>query len=467
MGSKIGTLKDAVKGTVSEIGDSNYKSIVTKTQWNELRFGRQPAVIVEATDNEDAIAAIQYAKQAGLKVSVRGGNHSWCGSSLRQGGMLIDLSNLNEISVDQKNLKASIQPANSNRSVMAKLAPLGLAFPVGHCPEVKASGYLLSGGMPWNQPKWGPACISVEAIELITANGELVYADKENHADLYWAARGAGPLFFAVATRYHLKLYPLPKTVICSTYYYSLDDVEQIGQWLDQHITNIPNCIELTVFLISAPKHLTEECRDNAGKVCMITASAFTNSEDEAIAALNTLETCPILDKCLSKSIHEPNTFDRLMQLSGEIWTDKLRCLSETAWTHDALPEILVNMREHFKSTPSEKSVFINVINTGSRQAKKPDPDKAAFSMISNIYSGLWSMWDKPEHDEENHQWHDQALKLIEPFTMGYYIGETDIIKHPDHAKKAFSPENWARLEEVRRKYDPDNLFYRFDEGLE
>jgi FAD/FMN-containing dehydrogenase len=88
------------------------------------------------------------------------------------------------------------EPIISNREIQQKLKPHGLAFPSGHCPQVKLSGYLLSGGMSWNQGVWGHGVESVEKIEMVTADGELITADKDHNQDYFWAARGAGPGLF-------------------------------------------------------------------------------------------------------------------------------------------------------------------------------------------------------------------------------------------------------------------------------
>jgi FAD/FMN-containing dehydrogenase len=115
--------------------------------------------------------------------------------------------------------KAVVQPIISNRDIQKVLNAKGLAYPSGHCPQVKLSGYLLGGGMAWNQGVWGSGTESIEAIELVTAEGRLITASKDEHAEYFWAARGSGYGFFGVVTRYHLKLHPLPKAIHGSTYY--------------------------------------------------------------------------------------------------------------------------------------------------------------------------------------------------------------------------------------------------------
>jgi FAD/FMN-containing dehydrogenase len=132
---------------------------------------------------------------------VRGGGHSWCGTPLRDGGMLIDLARLKEVIVHPRTRTAMVQPVVSGRELSHRLAAHGLAFPYGHCSTVPLSGFVLSGGFGWNMGSWGPACFSLEAIDVVTAAGQLVRATEDQHADLLWAARGAGAGFFGVVTR--------------------------------------------------------------------------------------------------------------------------------------------------------------------------------------------------------------------------------------------------------------------------
>ena len=215
-----------------------------------------------------------------MKVVVRGGGHNWCQPTLRNSGLLIDVSELNQIiSIDVAARRAVVQPVVSNRDVQQALNAKGLAYPTGHCPQVKLSGYLLGGGMSWNQGSWGCGTESVEAIELVTAEGELITASKDQHPDYFWAARGSGSGFFGVVTRYHLKLYPLPKVILGSTYFYSMDDAAAVGAWLGEKAAKISPAVELSLFLMEATADLEDKAAAQGGKVAMVTATAFTDFE--------------------------------------------------------------------------------------------------------------------------------------------------------------------------------------------
>jgi FAD/FMN-containing dehydrogenase len=90
----------------------------------------------------------------------------------------------------------------------------------------------------------------------------------------------------------------------------------------------------------------------------------------------------------------------------------------------------------------------------------------AAFSMSARYYGGPWTMWEKAEDDEANTQWHKKSLELLKPFVAGHYIGETDTVTYPDHVKGSYTQDKWKRLNDLRKKYDPDGVFYNYSDGL-
>ena len=180
-------------GTLLRRGEEGYEAARRGAVWNARTPDRHPEAIVLAASEADAVAAVRLARERGLTVTVRSGGHSWAGNHLRDGSVLIDLSALRGHEVDEANMTARVQPGCRGNELLAALGERGLFFPAGHCPGVGLGGYLLQGGYGWNGRLHGPACMSVEAIDVVTADGELVRADENENADLLWAARGAGP----------------------------------------------------------------------------------------------------------------------------------------------------------------------------------------------------------------------------------------------------------------------------------
>ena len=461
----IDALKRACKGVVAAPGDANFTELIHGNLWNRLIPRRAPQVVVRVKDEQDVIAAIQFARENHLKVVVRGGGHNWCQPTLRNGGMLIDLSELNKVvSIDVEARKAVVQPVVSNREVQKFLNDKGLAFPTGHCPQVKLSGYLLGGGMSWNQGVWGAGTESVEAIELVTAEGKLIAANEKENSEYFWAARGSGSGFFGVVTRYHLKVYPLPTAIHGSTYFYAIDDAAEIGAWLGENAAGISPAVELSLWLIEAPANLKDRSIPQGGKVAMVTATAFTDSAGEAKDMLKPLEDCPLVSKCLSHEFATPLVFEQLFDMSGGLWPEGLRNRVEATFSNSSPGELVNAVAGHMAKCPSLITVLLFVIFTGPNvPAVHSD---TAYSMSSRVYGGPWTMWRDAADDATNGQWHDECAALLRPFNIGYYVGESDTVGRPSNAVQSVSPENWKRLAELREKYDPGGLFFGYFDGL-
>jgi FAD/FMN-containing dehydrogenase len=454
-------LRGRVRGDVVAADAPGFLAERDRMVWNALKPDRAPDVIVRVKDEQDVVEAVNFAREHALKVVVRGGGHSWCGLSVRQGGMTIDLSALSESWIDAATRTAVIQPVISNRELARRLGEHDLAFPIGHCPTVKASGYLLNGGMSWNMGHWGPGCASVTAIEMVTADGRKIQASATEHPDLFWAARGCGPGMFAVATRFHLKCYPLPKAITQSTYFFSLDDLKEAADEVVALARRMPDFVELTIFLIKAPTELADKCRAFNGKLCMVTAVAFGMTKEQSEAALAPLEAGFVVRRALCKRLNEPSGFEQLSIAAGQSWPENHRNLCENQCSRAIPSEMLMALRDPFAEAPSAKSVIAFCQSTGPRDLLQPSPDMA-LSMDGTSYGGAWAIWEDAEDDAANVKWQDEVVALLKPFTTQHYIGETDIVKDPSRVRGSYSAEKWRRLEEIRSKYDPQGVFFGF-----
>src|SRR6201997_795930 len=228
-------------------GADGYEAARRATVWNGLLPDRFPDVIVQAHDTDDVVAAIRYARANGHHVGVRSGGHSWVGSNLRDGGLLIDDSSLDHCTVEPDRMIADVGPGKVASVFAAELDAQGLFFPAGHCEGIRLGGYLLQGGYGWNSKVVGPACESVLGLEVVTADGETVYCDPENHPDLYWAARGSGPGFFGVVTSFTLRIYKRPPVLGTCLYIYPIDVVDEVFTWGRSIASEIDDRVELQI----------------------------------------------------------------------------------------------------------------------------------------------------------------------------------------------------------------------------
>lgn len=456
---EVKELQSRIEGKVTTRTDPGYENLRRQIIWNQMTPARYPELVVQVATEPDVVEVVRFARTHRMKIAVRGGGHSWVGFPLRDGSLLIDLGRLNQVSIDHEARMAAIQPAVTGRELNRQLAPHGLAFPIGHCATVPLSGFLLSGGLGWNFNGWGPACFSIEAANVVTADSSLVSANRERHADLLWAIRGGGPGFFAVVTQYFLKLYSVPLAITTSTYYYPLQCIEEVSAWAGSIARQLPREVELTIFLAPAPPELAERCRSSNGFVGILSATAFHDTAREATKTLALLESGPVAHECLQKQVNQPTPLDALLDMGGMLWPERQRYLADTLWSDSSPAQQLATVRDCFLQAPSKKSLAACAFSTGAEAAAALLPD-AAFSMTARTLLLCYAIWERPEDDAANAAWHRETIAALDRFAVGHYVGESDIVAERARTERSFAPANWKRLESLRRTYDPEGLFH-------
>ena len=430
-----------VSGDIYRLGDAHYEQARQNAVWQAIKPNRFPQLIVNAKTEEDVIATIQYARSHGMQVAVRGSGHNYVASYLREGGILLNVSQLRDIQIDVDARVAHAQPGILGAEFCSILAAHELAFPVAHCPTVPLGGFLLGGGMGWNGEHWNRfACFNVEAIDLVTAAGERLTVTRDAHSELFWAARGAGPAFCGVVIRYHLKVFPMPRTIIQSTYVFSSDQIDRMIDWLEQARQQQDSKIEMSFIM---------EDRDGE-KQCVLSAVCFADGEAEARSLLNSLlSDIPETGRLFAKEL-DPVSFSEVLALT--FTSAPSRLANETAWAQTPRPAVEV-MAEHFLKAPTGNTVMI-----ANYRSNTDLPEDAACSVTAPLFLNWSTRWNSAEDDDMHTRWMDQIAESLEPVMSGCYINETDFICRPQWARKCFSEASWNRLAEIHERYDPDGI---------
>jgi hypothetical protein len=413
-------LRSRIQGTITTLTDTGYEDCRRTLVWNEIKPARYPQLIVQVANEEDVVETIRFSRVNRLKVAIRGGGHNWVGFSLRDGSVLIDLGQLNQISIDAETRRATAQPAITGCQFNEKLAVHGLAFPVGHCPTVPLSGFLLNGGLGWNFNAWGPSCFSIEAANVVTADGNLAVANDEQNSDLLWAIRGGGPSFCGVVTQFVLKLFPVPRAIATSNYYYPLQRIDEVGAWAASIAGQLPKEVELTIFLAPAPPPLAEACRVSNGFVGILSATAFANNENETAATLGILESCPVPNEGLLRDANLSTPLNALLDLGGMLWPEGHRYLADTLWSDAPPAQQLSTLRDCFLRAPSPKAVAVLAFPTGTNSM--PPPLDAAFSMMGRTPLLCYAIWERAEDDNANAARHRETVAALDRFAAGHYV---------------------------------------------
>ena len=179
--------------------------------WNGM-IAHRPAVIARVESTDDVVAALALARAEGLPVSIRGGGHNVAGLAVGDGALVVDLSAMSSVSVDPDARRARVGGGARWGDLDAAAQAHGLATPGGVVSETGVAGLTLSGGLGWLRRKHGLSCDALRAATVVTADGRIVRASADEHADLFWGLRGGGGNF-GVVTEFEFELFPVGPTV--------------------------------------------------------------------------------------------------------------------------------------------------------------------------------------------------------------------------------------------------------------
>ncbi|MBY0441229.1 MAG: FAD-binding oxidoreductase [Mycobacteriaceae bacterium] len=436
----------ALSGGLFRRGECRYEAARADAIWHAGTPARFPKAIYRVTSVDDVIAALSLARREGLQVSVRSGGHSWAGSHLRDGVLLIDVSALRDFTVDEQAMTASAQPGLRGAELGAALGERGLFFPVGHCQSVCLGGYLLQGGFPWRGREFGPSCMSVTGIDVVTADGKHLFADDTHHSDLFWAARGSGPGFFAVVTRFYLTLRPLQKITRNSAYVYPPEVWEEYFRWSRSIERTLSPRVELWNMLYR------DDAFSTAGPVISVSASAFTETEEEAQDLLHVFEECPVRGAALVAHVCQPTTVGELTRLGSELhYPPDKRYIADNMWTRASFDDLRPNVKtivDDFPPAPSHLVWFPWTMT--------PPRPPMAYSVEDELYIAVYAAWDRADQDEKYRRWVTDRMQAMESLATGIQLADKNLINRPH---RFVTDENLHRLDQIKTSYDPDELF--------
>ena len=448
-------LKALIEDRVISRTDSNYEVVRQSSVWQMIKPGRFPALIVQAKSVNDVMETVRYARESGNKLSVRCGGHSYYSSFLQDGMVMLDLSYLQDIAVDKETGTASVQPAVRSVDFLERIAEHGFCFPAAHCGNVPLGGFLLGGGLGWNGEAWGGmSCFNIREVEVVTAQGELISADAGTNADFYWAARGAGPDFFGVVTRFTLDLYKNPAVILTTTLVWDIGEAKTVADWLDKTVRQMPDNVETLLILADNP----ERQQSGADRICIVQASVFADTEDIARTALSPLSGDNVPHGWINRSELVPTPIADLYEWDDTAYP-RLRWDVDAMWSDDEPGELVGKLVEHVREMPSGKSSILLLWKPYTKEL----PD-AAFSMIGSVYLACYAIWTSPGEDDLNNRWVRKTMQLLEPHTKGHYINESNYVDIPSRRVNSFSRINYRKLKNLALQHDPDNLFHSYIE---
>ena len=431
--------------------DAGFEEAVFARVFNARRpTDRMPSAVLVAENEQDVAAGVRYSKDKGLAVTVRSGGHSWAVWSVQKDTLLIDLGKLKAPEFDEATGIVSAGPAiEGGNELDAFLAERGRFFNGGQCPSVGIGGFLLQGGQGWCERGWGWAAESVVAIDVVTADGDLVRADAEQNSDLYWAARGAGPSFPGIVTRFHLKTLPRFSHVFHSVQVYDIADFAEVMTWMYQVEPTISPDVEI-VCVSLCPPSVNGAPRK---RVYVVTGLALSESEEAARAALAPLQTCPLIDRAFENVVTESSMAEQRagqVQMNPENW----RYYADNVWVDGKTDEIIAALTPVFTTSPEPDAFTIWFGNGLMREL----PDMA-FSLQSPAYIATYLAYEDSANDARNRAWLNGAMVAAQPVTVGQYLGDSDMT---NRQLRFMADGNFAKLQDIISKRDPEGRFVRY-----
>ncbi len=425
-------------------GDADYEATRAGSMWNQRVPARYPEVIVIARDVVDVVAAVRWAAKRELRVSVKSGGHSWSGNHLRDDGLLLDVAALDEVTVDRARRRATTGPGRKSNELAAMLGRQGLAFPTGHCLGVCVGGYLLQGGFGWNGRAFGPACMSVVGLDIVTAEGELLHASEEENADLFWAARGSGAGFFGVVTRFHLKVYDKPRVTAAAGQTFPLSALEPVLRWMHAIRAEVPASVELQLAI-------TGDAFGVGGPGIELFAPVFANSLRDAWRALRFLDS-PIRRLAKRRIPMLPVPLSALYRLVMTHYPSA-RYGVDNLWTHAHVDELLPHLEHAARTLPPPPShlLWLNWSPpAGARDARM------AFSMEDETYLALYGCWQRAEDDARYAPWAVSNVRRMQHLASGCQLADENLGERP---ARFVSDDHLQRLDAIRLERDPRGTF--------
>lgn len=436
--TQISQLQNQLKGKILFAGTAGYDA--ARQVWNGM-INRKPALIAQCLNSDDVIHAVKFARQNKLLVSVKGGGHNVAGNAVCDGGLMIDLSLMKAIQVDPEAFTATAEPGVLWKEFDAATQAHDLATTGGTVSDTGIAGLTLGGGLGYLLGKYGTTCDNLMAADVITAEGELLHADENNHADLFWALRGGGGNF-GIVTKFKYRLHPFGPTVFGGMILYPMEQAKAVMQHYRDYVMKAPDELMSYAGFIVTPDGLPVTAilpvwigpNDQAEKH-LAPLRSFGTPLADLVTEMRYTAIQSIIDAAAPAGIRRYWKSGHFTQLTDELLDKCLHYLST-------------------RPSPYTPVLFFHVRGAANRI----DPAATAFVYRKDHWDfNLIAQWLTPEENAVNLQWTRDFWKAVEPFTDGVYVNHLD---SDDSLRIANAyGENFPRLKQIKQKYDPDNFF--------
>jgi len=435
----------AIQGSIVLPGSPEYD--VARLVHN-ANADRRPALIVRAADATDVAQTVSLARESGLDLSIRGGGHSLAGYGTNDGGIVLDLGAMKGLHIDPERRLAWAQPGLTAGEYTVAAAAHGLATPFGDTGSVGISGLTLGGGIGWLVRKYGLAIDALVAVEIVTADGRLVTASEDSHPDLFWAVRGGGGNF-GVVTRFQFKLYPVGDILGGALFMPATRDVLRS---LVPIAAAAPEELSTISFLMALPPapFIPAELVGTTSVVIMFVWAGDPAEGQAALQPFRDVAT-PLAD--MAMPMPYPGIYEMLRDAEQRsLGVHRSRFLSTL--DDDAVDAILDAMTE--RSSPG---AVVQLRVLGGAMARVPATDTAFAHRDAAVMATIMTLYDDPSTEAAHVAWTVDLHERLAANSVGVYSNFLEA-EGDERIRAAYPAGTYERLAEVKRRYDPSNLFH-------
>ncbi len=447
--TEIDTFRQELKGNILTPDSDEYDD--HRRVWNAT-VDKFPTLIIRCNGLADVIKAVNFANKKDLLVSIRGGGHNVSGSAVADKGMVIDLSDMRTVKVDPEERTAWVQGGALLGDLDHETTVFGLAAPVGVVSETGVGGLTLHGGVGWLLRKHGMSIDNLKSVDLVTSEGKLIKASKDQHQELFWALKGGGGNF-GVVTALEFHLHPIEPVVSYLMPLYSIEDATEILLFAEDYMKKAPRDLMVIGTYWTIPEQ-EEIPRSEVGKPAFTLLGCYSGPREKAEEITGPL-----------KTVREP-----IMDLSMDLsWVEAQKVLDEDYpkgkfyyWKSlylDILHEdVLEIFKEYNLNKPSEEST-IDIWFLGGAM-RDIDTSETAFVNRDHPYMvAIEANWSDAASNEENIRWARDLHNALKPYAgEGIYLNFPGSEGEGDMKQSAYG-ENLDRLQEIKERYDPKGLF--------
>ncbi|MGH8868039.1 MAG: FAD-binding oxidoreductase [Actinomycetes bacterium] len=443
-------LASRLSGRLVQAGDEGWADALLV--WNAM-VASTPGLVVQPASAQDVATAVRFAREHRALLSIKGGGHNIAGTSMAEGCLTLDMSQMRDIRVDPDAKLADVGPGCTLQDLDRATQEHGLATVLGFVSEVGVAGLTLGGGLGYLARRFGWTVDNLAEVEIVTADGEIRTANRVENADLFWALRGGGGNF-GLVTRFTFRLHEVGPTVYGGLIAWPFERVDEILRAYRTFTAEAPRELAVWVLLLRAPPAPFVPEEYHGARICAMSV-CYTGDLGRVDAVL-----API------RALGDP-----AVDLLGEMpYTELQSYLDETEpkgahyhWRTQFLTEmsddLMAAMRDSFADCPVPDGE-VGVLHLAGALNDHDDDDGAVGNRDARYVMGTNAMWapDDPEGDAYR-QWVRTADERVRPHTTGRtYINFQTADEGADRVRATYGA-NLDRLAEVKRRYDPGNLF--------